>query len=430
MPNNVKPGGLDWTGAVPAGWGVKRLKYAGTARNGLTYTPKDTSDDGVLVLRSSNIQDGKLAFEDNVYVNMKIPKELIVRENDILICSRNGSRELIGKCALIDNKTAGNTYGAFMCVFRSQYNRFIYYVFQSNIFDYYLGSYSTSTINQLTNTDLYNMKIPLPPPGEQQAIAAFLDERCGAADAVIAGMEEQAETLKQYKASLIAETVTKGLHKAAAMRESGLDWIGEIPAHWGVSKIKYVFRIVCGSTPDSNKTDFWDGDIPWITPADMNDFGVISRGERNITKKGYNSCATSLLPKESIVISTRAPVGKINITASELCTNQGCKSLVNQNVNTKYFYYLLNAGQEELIRQGRGTTFIELGAFELGNLPVPLPPPGEQQAIAAFLDERCGKVDAVIAAKRQAVETMRAYKPSLIYEYVTGKRRVNGVCVN
>jgi type I restriction enzyme S subunit len=203
------------------------------------------------------------------------------------------------------------------------------------------------------------------------------------------------------------------------MKLSGIAWIGDIPAEWEVGKVKYIFKIICGSTPESNNIEFWDGDIPWITPADMNDFGVISEGERNITKKGYNSCGTLLLPKGSIVISTRAPIGKINITASELCTNQGCKSLVNQKIPTKYFYYFLNAAQRELISQGRGTTFLELGTFELGNISVILPPPKEQQAIAAFLDTQCNRIDRIITEMEQQIEVLKQYKTSLITETAT-----------
>jgi type I restriction enzyme S subunit len=203
------------------------------------------------------------------------------------------------------------------------------------------------------------------------------------------------------------------------MKLSGIDWIGDIPAEWDLKKVKYVFQIVCGSTPESNNADFWDGDVSWITPADMNDFGIINKGERSITKRGYNSCGTLLLPKGSIVISTRAPIGKINITSSELCTNQGCKSLVNINVNTIYFYYFLNAGQEELVRQGRGTTFAELGTIELGNISLVIPPPQEQQAIAAYLDTQCGRIDSIITEMEQQIELLKQYKTSLITETVT-----------
>lgn len=148
-------------------------------------------------------------------------------------------------------------------------------------------------------------------------------------------LEKQIETLQKYKKSLILETVTKGLNKNVPMKSSGIDWIGDIPAHWDINKTKYLFSIVNGSTPESNDLNCWDGDISWITPADMEDFGEIAFGERNITTFGYDSCGTSLLPIGSIVISTRAPIGKINITTNVLCTNQGCKSLVgNKQIRT------------------------------------------------------------------------------------------------
>jgi type I restriction enzyme, S subunit len=205
----MKNSGIDWIGKIPAHWEVKRLKYIGNAKNGLTYSPEDISNEGILVLRSSNIQEGKLAFEDNVYVDMKIPKDIIIKENDILICSRNGSRELIGKCALIDKKTEGNTYGAFMCVFRSPYNRFIHYIFQSNLFNYYLGNYLTSTINQLTNTNLHNMKIPITfDEKEQLQIVTYLDNQTGKIDNLISEKQQSIDTMKAYKKSLIYEYVT------------------------------------------------------------------------------------------------------------------------------------------------------------------------------------------------------------------------------
>lgn len=205
----MKDSGIDWIGEIPQDWNIKRLKYIGNARNGLTYEPEDMVDeDGILVLRSSNIQDNKLSFEDNVYVKMLIPKQLIVKENDLLICSRNGSRNLIGKCALIDKNTAGNSYGAFMCVFRSEYNRFIRYVLLSDIFNYYLSNFLTATINQLTNMQLGNIKAPIPPIKDMECIADYLDKECEKIDKTINDKKEQLETIKEYKKSLIYEYVT------------------------------------------------------------------------------------------------------------------------------------------------------------------------------------------------------------------------------
>lgn len=204
-----KDSGIDWMGEIPEHWEIKRLKYLGSARNGLTYEPEDQCDEGMLVLRSSNIQDGKLCLDDNVYVNMKVPKNIILKRNDLLICSRNGSRNLIGKNILIEDSIEGNTYGAFMCVFRSEYNKYIHYVLNSNIFEHYLNTFLTSTINQLTNSNLYSIKIAIPMDiEEQQEIVKYLDDRCQKIDEILNSKIKQKKQMEQYKKSVIYEYVT------------------------------------------------------------------------------------------------------------------------------------------------------------------------------------------------------------------------------
>lgn len=211
-PNaEMKDSGIDWIGEIPKEWEIKPLKYLGVARNGLTYSPDDQvdEDEGILVMRSSNIQDGKISLDDNVYVKMKIPENLILSETDLLICSRNGSRNLIGKNALITKENAGQTYGAFMCVYRSKYNEYIHYVLNSDIFTYYLSTFLTSTINQLTNGNLYSIKIPFPlDKMEQKQIVDYLDKKCTQIDELIADKQAQIEKMENYKKSLIYEYVT------------------------------------------------------------------------------------------------------------------------------------------------------------------------------------------------------------------------------
>ncbi|SHK94655.1 type I restriction enzyme, S subunit [Selenomonas ruminantium] len=205
----MKDSGIDWIGNIPHHWTVKKVKYLGDSRNGLTYKPIDIVDEneGTLVLRSSNIQDGKLVFDDNVYVSSRIPKNLKVKKGDILICSRNGSRELIGKNTLIDDVDA--TFGAFMMIYRCIAPRFIYYVLNSEVFKYYLGTFFTSTINQLTGSNFNNMKIVFcPDEEERQKITNYLDEKCSKIDVIIADKQKQLDTLIEYKKSLIYEYVT------------------------------------------------------------------------------------------------------------------------------------------------------------------------------------------------------------------------------
>ena len=156
----------------------------------------------------------------------------------------------------------------------------------------------------------------------------------------------------------------------------------------------------------------------------MPDFGYISKGERSITLKGYKSCGTTLVPFNSIVLSSRAPIGKINITEDTLCTNQGCKCLVSNNLCNKYYYYFLYSQKEQLIDAGRGTTFIELSTYSLSNFYALLQPIKIQEQIADYLDKECAKIDTTINDKKEQLETIKEYKKSLIYEYVTGKKRV------
>mgnify|MGYP002510154910 FL=1 len=150
----------------------------------------------------------------------------------------------------------------------------------------------------------------------------------------------------------------------------------------------------------------------------MSDTGTISQGERFITKYGYNSCGTTLLPAGSIVISSRAPIGKINITTAELCTNQGCKSLI-RTADNRYFYYLFLAGQNELSLLGRGTTFLELSTYDLNEFGIVIPAEDEQKAIADFLDKECAQIDSINADLEKQIELLQQYKKSLITETVT-----------
>ncbi len=207
----MKDSGIDWIGEIPESWEIISMKYLGCVRNGLTYNPNDlcNENEGVLVLRSSNIQEGKLVFTDNVYVNKEISDELFVKENDILICSRNGSRKLIGKNAIIQ-KGLDASFGAFMMIFRTnRCARYIKYILDSNIFQYYLGTFLTATINQLTADNFKNMKTPFCNIyTEQKQIVDYLDEKCGKIDEIISIKQRKIERLQEYKKSLIYEYVT------------------------------------------------------------------------------------------------------------------------------------------------------------------------------------------------------------------------------
>ena len=204
--------GVEWIGKIPEGWKIQKCKFFGSVRNGLTYKPTDlvSHNEGVLVLRSGNIQNGKLSLFDNQYVSVEIPSKLLVNKNDILITSRNGSVKMIGKSAIVEEDIVA-TFGAFMMLFTPNKGinpKFFYYLLNSNGFDFYRGLFSTSTINQLTKKVFDNMIFPLPSIAEQKLIVDYLDKEANKIEGIISEKEALITEYENYKKSMIYEYVT------------------------------------------------------------------------------------------------------------------------------------------------------------------------------------------------------------------------------
>lgn len=205
----LKDSSIDWIRQIPEHWEIKKVKFTGKAIIGLTYSPNDIIDKGgSIVLRSTNIQNGVLDLSDKVRVNSSISEKLKIRKGDVLLCSRNGSASLVGKCAYIGDVLDGVTWGAFTTVLRSSMKKYLYYALNSDIMKFYLGMFSTSTINQLTTGTLNNMELLIPPATEQQQIADYLDKKTAEIDSTINKFKVQIDKLKEYKQALITEVVT------------------------------------------------------------------------------------------------------------------------------------------------------------------------------------------------------------------------------
>ena len=192
-------------GEIPVQWQVKKLADLGEALIGLTYSPDNITDEsGTLVLRSSNIRGNRLSFDDNVYVDLDIPKRCVVQKDDILICVRNGSKALIGKSALIDNETVGCSFGAFMSVYRSKYNRYIFQLFNTELFKKQIYSNLGATINQITSANLKSFKFPIPPKEEQDKIVEILESY----DSRVKIEEDKIKNLNLIKQGLMQQLLT------------------------------------------------------------------------------------------------------------------------------------------------------------------------------------------------------------------------------
>ena len=411
--------------SIPTNWSISRLKLLSKIKTGGTPSRSNAlnfAESGMLWVKPDNLNGNNPIIETKEYLtDCGILGSVVAKKHSTLVCCIG----TIGKLGFANKDVTYNQQINSVYFNDKIYWKFGFYSLFANEPQHWFYS-NGNVIKILNNQGQGNVKIVYPPLDEQKAIADFLDEKCAEIDSLITDINAQIETLEQYKRSVITEAVTKGLNPDAKMKDSGIEWVGEVPKGWDINPLKYDFNILSGATPLSNVEENWDGDIKWVTPADYKTNDVyVSSGKRNISQKGFLSCSTSLIPSGSLIISKRAPIGTVAITIAELCTNQGCLSCVpKKEKNIKYSYYFLSVASEELNLKGSGTTFKEISLSDFSNLKVLSPPLDEQKAIADFLDEKCTEIDQIITDKKQQLEILADYKKSLIYEYVTGKKEV------
>ena len=419
----MKDSGIEWIGEVPEEWGITKFKFLGTAKNGLTYSPENIVEqtEGVLVLRSGNIQNNKLVFDNNVYVNSQIEPSIFLKKGDILITARNGSANLIGKNAIVEEPILA-TYGAFMMVFRvnkRMKSKFAYYLMNSS-FDFYRNFFTTSTVNQLTAGIFYNIEVPLPTIIEQTKIADFLDKKVAQLDKVKSLLEEQIKTLEDYRQSLIYETVTKGLDKTVPLKDSGVDWIGQIPEGWEVKKHKYIM----------SKTKTLCSHYNGQKILSLTRQGVISRniesgkGKMPASFDGYQFLTRGdlLLCLFDIDVTPRC----VGVVESDGLTSPAYSRFkVSEDSSVYYYYYLfLSMDDDKVLLHLAKNLRNSLTEDDFGDIETIVPSYEEQVIIANYLNKKTLLIDKLIKLKKEQIENINKQRQTLIYDYVTGKRRV------
>ncbi len=401
----MKDSGIEWIGEIPSEWKVIKCKHLIEVKSGDAIRNELLSSNG----KYQVFGGGEILGYTDVYN---------ANESNLLI-GRVGAR---CGCVTRPFDKVFATDNALVVIPKSNRN-FLYYVLIS--FD--LNRLNTSNAQPLiTSSKVKNITIPVPLVTTQQKIADFLDKKCSEIDSTISKTRESIEEYKKLKQAIITEVVTKGLNPNAKMKDSGIEWIGEIPEEWEVRALKSLFHIFSGTTPKSDNPEFWDEDIKWVTPADFSTENVfISGGKRNLSKKGLKSYALEIIPRGSLIFSKRAPIGKVCINTDEMCTNQGCLACVKKvNLDIKFFYYLLSVFTELFELLGSGTTFKEISLSAFSDFRLPVPPLTSQLSLITYLDKKCSEIDKLITKKEQLVVELEAYKKSLIYEVVTGKRSV------
>lgn len=392
----------------PADWELRTLGDIGQSLIGLTYDPSDVSADGVLVLRSSNIRDGVLVFDDNVFVDMDIPARIHVQDGDLLVCVRNGSRALIGKSALIGEEALAMTFGAFMAVFRSEHNKFVSYCFQSEIIKRQIQEHLGATINQITNKSMAGFRIPFPPPEERAAITAALSD----IDNLIAALN-----------ALIAK---KRAIKQAAMQQllTGKTRLPGFEGEWETKRIGAFTDCTAGGTPNTEIPAYWNGSIRWMSSGELHVKRVYEVAGR-ITEAGLRNSSTKMIPPQCVLIGLAGQGktrGTVAVNMVPLCTNQSIAAIFpNLSFDTGYLFYNLENRYEELRELstgdgGRGGLNLSI----IRAIEVPFPSKSEQQAIGQVLSD----MDAEIEALEARVAKTRDIKQGMMQQLLTGRVRL------
>lgn len=409
---------------LPSGWKIGKLKYFYKFETGFTpptTRPEYYTPDGEMWVTIADMCNSEVTSSKNriskLYAD-SIKAKKVPRGSLLYSFKLSLGKTSIAGCDTYTNEAIAS--------FSSEKNPCINFLKYSScmIEDNALENiYGAKLLNR---ERIENAIIVFPPIKTQERIAEYLDKRCSRIDECIKKLQAQLQLVSSYRQSLITRAVTKGLDPNVEMKASGVQWIGNMPSHWRICRVKNLFSVVCGATPSPNP-QYWNGNINWIGPSDMDEIGDVSSGKRSITREGYESCGTTLVPQGSLVLSTRAPVGKVNIAKGELCTNQGCKSLVplGSKNYTKYYYFVLQAAKDQLIQDSSGTTFLELSTSALSDELLPLPSLDEQKRIVSFLE----KIDEMVLELKvklsDSIRLLNEYRSSLISAAVTGQLAID-----
>ena len=414
MSREMKHSGIEWIGEIPKEWTPARFKYSGSFIKGKLPATQNNENKGLPVIGASEIfgKEPRLYTED-----FNIPT---CSEEDILILWDGANAGIIANnCKGIVSSTAVK----YSCTDKRFNKQYLFYLLK-NAEPFFKSKVGGTTIPHMNARYIDEYLCILPPLPEQQKIADYLDKVCGEVDEMVALQETMIEELKAYKQSVITEAVTKGLNPNVPMRNSGIDWIGEIPEHWEVRRIGCLFRL----RDEKNYKPMEEVQLLSLYTG----IGVFPHGEQEergnkaVTVEGYK-----VVHKDDIVVNIiLAWMGAIGVSDYDGVTSPAYDVYIPDytKVVPHYFHYVFRTKgiAAECYKYGRGIMMMRWRTYssEFKQISVPYPSIEEQQQIASYLDTKCSEIDSLIALKQAKIEELKEYKKSVIYEYVTGKKEV------
>lgn len=433
----MKQTGIRWIGEIPSDWNTKRIKYMATLKGRIGWqglTSEEYQDEGAFLITGVDFSNGGINWEQCEHVPMKRweeAKDIQIKNGDLLI-TKDGT---VGKVAIVSDMpgaTSLNSGVLRIMPLEGYSQRFLYWVLQSEVFWNWFNykNAGNSTIIHLYQGDFEEFIYAFPDYEEQEIIADYLDKKCAGIDSIINEVEQQIDLLKAYRTTLIREATTKGLEPSLATKDSNVPTIGKIPESWDVYRIKDVARLTSGSTPDRANIQYWDGDICWVKTGELQNSYLFDTEEK-ITPLALRDCSLSVLSEDTILMAmygqgkTRGMTAMLKMKST---TNQACAALETKNgYDPEYIWYALMGSYDSIREEAQGSGQPNLSLDIVKNFKIAVPELDVQKTIARYLSARKPIVDSMIEEKEVALENIKKYKQSEIYEYVTGKKRVKEV---
>ena len=428
-----KDSGLPWLGQVPAHWAICKPRHIGILLKGVGGTKEDALPEGVPCIRY-----GELYTTYSYFIRQ--PKAFIhpdrassytpLRYGDVLFAASGESLEEIGKSAV--NLIEGPAVcGGDVIVLRPSievYAPFLGYALEcrpSVVQKATMGR--GTTVKHIYPDELKNLLFPLPPLAEQAAIVRFLDWANGRLERAIRLKRKTIALLNEQKQASIHRAVTRGLDPDAPLKDSGIPWLGETPAHWEVRKLKFEMSFRGGGTPSKGNPAFWNGSIPWVSPKDMKS-DVIRDTEDHITERAVAESSTNLVPAGSLLMVVRSGILQRSIPVAlcnrEVALNQDMKALISKGrIDLEYFVLFVRGCEKRLLRvwTKQGATVESIEHQYLANTKVPIPPIGEQRLIVRQLAVEIEPQTNTISRLEREIALLREYRTRLVADVVTGK---------
>jgi len=439
----MKDSGIEWIGQIPKNWIEVPFKAYFTTGKGLSFTKADLTPQGHAVVSygqvhskantGTRLDDSLLRYvPDSITENGESSR---MNKGDFIFADTSEDLEGCGNCVYVDRDI--ELYAGYHSVTakpKAQYNnKFFAYYFQTPCWRNQIRSRVTGIkVFSISQSIINKTWLFVPPLLTQQKIANYLDKVCSDIDDMIALQEQMIEELKAYKQSVITEAVTKGLNPDVPLKDSGIDWIGEIPKHWKVCRIKNVAELFGrigfrGYTSDDLNKD-GIGAIT-LSPSNMKPMGMDYTNVTYLSWRKYEeSPEIKISNKDLLMVKTGSSYGKVSYVENlpqEATINPQILRIV-PHISSKYLGYYMQTSLFIYQVEGGivGGTIPTISQEKINNFYVILPFDAEQQQIASHLDTKCAEIDALIEIKQAKIEELKEYKKSIIYEYVTGKKEV------